>query len=406
MTVLSLTLAARNLTRHRVRTLISLSAIAFGVAALLVAGGFIEWIFWAMRESTVETGLGHVHVSRPGFRDAGLADPRAYLLPSDPKYLAVVRSTPGIRALDQRLSVSGLVAHGSTTVGFTGQAVDPEPNRQISRGLTLNGEGLSATNPRGVLLGRGLAAALGVRRGDIVSFLVRLPSGGINGTEGTVVGIFDTHVKSFDDTAVRLPLTMGRELLRTQSADTWVLRLDTIEAAPAAVEYLRSALPHDQFDVASWFDISDFYRKAVVLLSNQIDVVGILVAFIIVLGISNTLMMNVMERTGEIGTMMALGTPRASIIRLFMLEGVLLGVVGAVLGLLAGFALAQVLSAIGIPMPPPPGRDEAYSAEIILTVRLALVAFSGAIIATALASVYPAWRASCRPVVDALRHNR
>ena len=147
-------------------------------------------------------------------------------------------------------------------------------------------------------------------------------------------------------------------------------------------------------------------RKAVVLLSNQIDVVGVLIAFIIVLGISNTLMMNVMERTGEIGTMMALGTPRASIVRLFMLEGVLLGVIGAVLGLLAGFALAQMLSTIGIPMPPPPGRDEAYSAEIILTVRLAVLAFAGAVIATALASVYPAWRASRLPVVDALRHNR
>jgi putative ABC transport system permease protein len=406
MPVLSLTLAARNLTRHRARTLISLSAIAFGVAALLIAGGFIEWIFWAMRESTVETGLGHVHVSRPGFRDAGLADPSAYLLPSDPKYLAAARSAPGVQALDQRLSVSGLVAHGSTTVAFTGQAVDPEPNRRISQGLTLKGDPLSATNPRGVLLGRGLATALGVQLGDVVSFLVRLPRGAINGTEGTVVGIFDTHVKAFDDTAVRLPLAMGRELLRTQSANTWVLRLDAIDATPAAVAYLRGALPRDQFEVASWLDISDFYRKAVVLLSNQIDVVGVLIAFIIVLGISNTLMMNVMERTGEIGTMMALGTPRASIVRLFMLEGVLLGVIGAVLGLLAGFALAQMLSTIGIPMPPPPGRDEAYSAEIILTVRLAVLAFAGAVIATALASVYPAWRASRLPVVDALRHNR
>src|SRR4029079_6986685 len=90
-------LAARNLARHRTRTLISVSAIAFGVVALLIAGGFVEWIFWAMRESTVETGLGHVHVSRPGFRDAGLADPSAYLLPSDPKYLAAARSAPGVQ---------------------------------------------------------------------------------------------------------------------------------------------------------------------------------------------------------------------------------------------------------------------------------------------------------------------
>jgi len=114
-----------------------------------------------------------VHVSRPGFRDAGLADPSAYLLPSDPKYLAAARSAPGVQTLDQRLSVSGLVAHGSTTVAFTGQAVDPEPNRRISQGLTLKGDPLSATNPRGVLLGRGLATALGVRPGTVKSRLSR-----------------------------------------------------------------------------------------------------------------------------------------------------------------------------------------------------------------------------------------
>src|SRR4249920_410549 len=70
-----LNLAARNLARHRTRTLISLSSIAFGAIALLLAGGFIEWIFSAMRESAIQTGLGHIQITRPGFRDAGLADP-------------------------------------------------------------------------------------------------------------------------------------------------------------------------------------------------------------------------------------------------------------------------------------------------------------------------------------------
>src|SRR5438067_13837998 len=75
------TLAARNLRRNVTRTAIALSAIGFGVCALLQAGGFPEWIFMAMRQARIETGLGHLHVSRPGFRDAGAADLRAFLLP-------------------------------------------------------------------------------------------------------------------------------------------------------------------------------------------------------------------------------------------------------------------------------------------------------------------------------------
>src|ERR1700719_5242584 len=92
-------LAARNLTRHRTRTIISLSAIAFGVIALLLAGGFIEWIFWAIREAAIQTGLGHVQISRPGFRDAGFADPNGFLLRDGSAELAVVRGAPHVEAV-------------------------------------------------------------------------------------------------------------------------------------------------------------------------------------------------------------------------------------------------------------------------------------------------------------------
>ena len=78
-----LKLAARDLTRNHTRTLISLSAIAFGVMALLLAGGFIEWIFWAIGDAAIyNTGLGHAQISRPGFRATGFADPKAFCCPT------------------------------------------------------------------------------------------------------------------------------------------------------------------------------------------------------------------------------------------------------------------------------------------------------------------------------------
>src|SRR6266487_2385112 len=110
-----LKLALRNISRHRARTLISLSAIAFGVVALLLAGGFIEWIYWAIREAAIQTGLGHIQISRPGFRTAGFADPSAYLLPSDAVELKTVRSAPGAEVLDRRLVLNGLASSGEIT---------------------------------------------------------------------------------------------------------------------------------------------------------------------------------------------------------------------------------------------------------------------------------------------------
>jgi putative ABC transport system permease protein len=406
MSASELRLAARNLARHRARTLISLSAIAFGVVALLLAGGFIEWIFWAIREATIQKGLGHVQISRPHFRDAGFSDPGAYLLPPSAADVEIVRAAPGVEVVDQRLLLSGLASSGETTVAFTGEAVDPDSEKKISKALPIEGNALADSDPRGVLLGRGLASALGVKLGDRVTFVVSRPGAGINGVEGRVQGLFSTGVKAYDDNAARMPVSLARELLRVQGAHLWVVGLSATEHTDEITAYLRARLPPDRFEVASWFDLSDFYRKSVVLLSRQIDVVALLIGVIIVLGISNTLTMNVLERTGEIGTLMTMGTPRRGILRLFVLEGLLLGVIGGVGGLAIGWVLAQTLSYVGIPMPPPPGRTEAYSAQIMLTPRFALLVFLMAVLSTTLASLYPAWKASRLPIVDALRHNR
>src|SRR6266542_3908380 len=121
--------AARDLTRNRTRTIISQSAIAFGVVALLLSGGFVEWIFGAMREAAIQTGLGHIQITRPGFREAGFADPKAYAMSAGRTELDVVRNAPGVTAVGERFILSGLVSSGDTTVAFAGQAVDPDAER-------------------------------------------------------------------------------------------------------------------------------------------------------------------------------------------------------------------------------------------------------------------------------------
>jgi putative ABC transport system permease protein len=401
-----LTLAMRDLTRNPRRTLISLSAIAFGVIALLLAGGFIEWIFWAMREATIKTGLGHVQISRTGFRDAGFADPSSYLLRDGSPELAFVRGAPHVEAVGERLLLSGLVSSGETTLAFTGDAVDPVAESTLSNLLPVDGENLDTTDRNGVLLGRGLAKALGVKRGDTLSFIVNLPGGGINAVEGRLRGIFATQVKAYDDSAVRMPIALARSLLRVKGSHLWVIGLSSSERSDETVAYLRERLPVDGFEIKSWFDLSDFYQKSVTLLSRQLELVSLLIGVIIVLGISNTLTMSVLERTGEIGTIMAMGTPPRSVLHLFIFQGFLLGVIGGIIGLTMGFALAQIISYFGIPMPPPPGRDIGYSAEILLTPRLAFWGAVVAVVPATLASLYPAWKASRLPIVDALRHNR
>jgi putative ABC transport system permease protein len=400
-------LAVRNALRHRTRSLVAISAIAFGVIAILSAGGFVEWIFWAIREAAIQAGLGHVHVVERGYRQSGLADPFSYLLPQQSPELTLLERAPEVKAVAPRLNFGGLVSHGDATLSFIGEGVDVDKEALISRVLYLPvGVGLSDSDLHGVIVGVGLAANLGVKPGDPIVLLTTSASGSINAVDAHVRGLFRSELKAYDDSAIRVPIGLARQLLKVRGSHVWIVGLDDTDHTRQWIDETRARLKGTKLELIPWFDLADFYNKSVTLLSRQLSVVRIIIGLIIVLGISNLLIMSVLERTGEIGTAMALGTSRSRIRLQFLLEGSFLGVAGAVAGVLIGIMLALLVSRIGIPMPPPPGRQVGYSAGIMLTWRLVLGTLALAILTTMLASLYPAWKASRLAIVDALRHNR
>lgn len=402
-----LSLAWRNLFRHRARTFIALSALIFGSVALLLTGGFVEWVFWAIRESNIQTGLGHIHVVRPGYYENGIAEPFSYTLPAAGPDLALVASLPGVRAVAPRLNFGGLLSHGDSTVAFLGEGVDPAAEETVSKILPVSdGQALSAEDGSGALLGVGLAASLGVKPGDQIVLLTSTASGGVNAVDAHVRGIFASGLKARDDLGLRIPLPLARTLLKVSGSHVWVLTLADSEDTDTALRKLKAVVKDRNLQVVPWYELADFYNKSVKLLSGQFAVVQIIVGVIILLSISNLQVMNVLERTGEIGTVLALGTRRRQVLSQFAFEGVLLGCAGAAAGALLGVLIAIGVSAVGIPMPPPPGRTTAYSAEIMLNWQLVSTVFALAVGATALASLYPAWRGSRLQIVDALRYNR
>jgi putative ABC transport system permease protein len=407
--VRDLALAFRNLFRHRVRSVIALSAIVFGVAALLISGGFIEWIFVNLREATIQSRLGHIQVTRPGYFTEGAADPFAFLLEAKAGEAARLAASPHVRVVTPRLTFGGLLSAGDVTVSFLGEGVDPEEERAVSGMLAITeGENLSSQDPHGVILGEGLAANMGVSPGQPVVLLAATSSGGMNAVEGHVRGLFSTYTKAFDDAAVRLPIAMAKELLRVTGEHTWVILLDDTLRTESVLRSFRARFPEHSTNLQfrPWSEMADFYTKTVRLFSRQMGVVNLIIALIIVLSISNTLTKSVLERTGEIGTLMATGTSSRKVLKLFLLEGLLLGLVGGLLGLAIGYVLAQIISMVGIPMPPPPGSSRGYRAEILVTAPRAAWAFAISLGTALLASLHPAWKASRLQIVDALRQNR
>lgn len=400
-------IAVRNLRRNTKRSLVAVMTVAGGVTAYVLAGGFIAWIFQDMREATIHSQLGHIQIVRPGYFEKGIADPYAFLLPGKSEQQTLLEATSGIRSLTPRLAFSGLLSLGDVTVPFTGEGIDPEGERPISTRINImTGRDLSHAKEMAVILGEGLAKNLGAKAGDSVVILSTAANGSPNAVEVEVAGTFATITKEFDDNALRMPIAVARKLMRVDGATSWVALLDKTELTAETVLKIRPSLPLKDFQIIHWSDLADFYNKTVTLFSKQVDVVKLIIGLIIILTISNTQTMSVLERTTEIGTSLAIGLRSSEIMRLFLLEGALIGIVGGATGVSLGYLLSVGISAIGIPMPPPPGMTHGFTGQILVSGTLALDAMVLALVTTLLASAMPAWRASRMNIVDALRCNQ
>jgi putative ABC transport system permease protein len=399
-------LAARNVLRQRARTAMTLAAIAFGVIGLILSGGFVQDIFVQLGEAVIHSQSGHLQVAKAGFAAQGARRPDQYLIAQPDALKAQLAAERGVIDVMGRISFSGLLNNGRSDLSIVGEGIEPEREARNGTYLFISaGRQLENGDRFGALLGRGVAQALNLAPGDRATLVVSTRDGATNTLDLEVVGVFQTFSKDYDARAVKIALPAAQELLDTRGVNTLVVALartrDTLRTAAA----LRSQVSSQGFEVSTWVELNDFYDKTVKLYDRQFGALRLIILAMVLLSVTNTVNMTIFERVGEFGTMRALGNRGAKVFALVLAESAVLGVAGAALGTVLGVVLALLISAIGIPMPPPPNADIGYTAQIQLVPPVIASAFGIGVIATVLAAILPALRVARTDVVEALRQN-
>jgi putative ABC transport system permease protein len=399
-------LAARNISRHKTRTALTLGAIVLGVVGLILTGGFVEDIFTQLREATIHSQLGHLQIYEAGYYTSGRRSPYQYMIQDPQKKIMELRELPHVVDLMPRVNFSGLLSNGRTSFPIIGEGVDPAKEARLSNYIVIKeGRQLAPKDAYGIMLGSGVATALNLRPGENISLLLNTPDGALNTLDFQVIGIFQTFSKEYDDRAVRIPLSTAAELLSTTAVHSLVFALDSWTATDEVATLLRRQLSTEQFEIKTWYELSDFYKKTVELYRRHFAVLRLIILGMVLLSVANSINMNIYERTGELGTLRAIGNRAGRIFKLVVAESLVLGLTGSVLGTVVGSVAALAISAIGIPMPPMPNTDIAYSAHIQLVPAELVFAFLIGLFASILAALWPAWRISRLPIVDALARN-
>jgi len=402
-----LRLALRNVFRHRLRTALTLAAIVAGVAGLILSGGFVEDSLLQLREATIHSQIGHLQIYRAGYYEHGQQSPFKFLIDKPADVLREVAKLPEVDDAMARLAFSGVLNNGKTDLPIVGVGLEADKENRLGSFIAITaGRALRAGDASQILLGEGVARSSGLRPGDSATLLVNTAGGALNTLDFEVAGIFRSFSKDYDARTVRIPLAAARELLDVDAANAIVVALKDTDATAAAAASLRRTLDPRVYEVKTWDELADFYGKTAALYRRQFAVLQAIILVAVLLSVANSINMSTFDRIGEFGTLRALGNRSGTILRLVLSENLLLGLAGALAGAAIGVLLARVISAIGIPMPPPPNSSAGYVAVIRVVPWVVAASALVGFVATVAASVWPAMRIARLPVVDALRQNQ
>ena len=401
-----LRLALRNVFRQALRTGMTLAAIAFGVTGLIVSGGFIQDIFVQLGEAIIHSQTGHIQVFRKDFVELGTRQPESFLIDQPDAVAKKIAALPEVKDVSARLNFSGMLNNGRRDLGIIGEGIEPDKEARLGSFLKITaGRQLTDADTFGMVVGQGVAQSLGLKPGDTVTLVLSTAEGALNTLDFELLGVFQSFSLDFDARAVRIPLAAAQELMLTSGANLLVATLQRTEDTDKALDAVQKMLAgaDSGLEARDWRKLSDFYEKTIDLYDRQFGVLQLIILFMVLLSVANSVNMGAFERMSEFGTLLALGNRKGDVFRLIVLENVILGLIGALIGVLAGLVIAAAVSAVGIPMPPPPNANVGYTAYIRIIPAEVLAAAVIGLLATTLAALLPARRASAASIVDALR---
>lgn len=336
-------LAKRRQTFISIITFISVAGVTVGVMALIVVLAVMNGFEKELKERILGA-TAHVHVTS---LEGSVAAPE--------EVAARIRAMPGVLGASPYILTQMMISSGNGTAGGVLRGVDVEHVGSVTRlPLDIRVGSISALSRRagaglpGVVLGRELAANLGVTVGDVVEILVPggavTPLGAFPRVERFLVGgLLESGMYEFDSTFAYVSLPEAARLLGMQGRASGVeVKVERIYDAGAIAASIRSALGPPYW-AKDWMQSNRNLFSALRLEKAVMFVILALIVMVAAFNIISTLIMVVMEKTRDIAVLMTMGATRKAIRKIFALEGLIIGVVGTGLGALLGGILCQLL---------------------------------------------------------------
>jgi putative ABC transport system permease protein len=341
-----LTLAWRNIWRNKKRSLIIISAVAVGLCCGLFASAAMFGMWDSMINTTIDRDIGHFQIHSKSFEDEKLVTDT---IPGFENIMSRLKATKYVTGVTSRILIEGMASSATTSNGVRILGINPETEKKVTSIYKhiIKGNYFGETWKNQIVIGEKLADNLGLREKSKIVL-------GFQGMDGSIIygafrvtGIFRTESSTFDKSNV---FVKEDDLLKLIDSDKIsneiVVRLSSVQQVDSV--YIPIKNKYSNLSVKYWGEVApelNFYYQSVVLQSNIF--VGIIL-FALLFGITNTMLMSVMERVREFGVLMAVGMKRSRVFFMIIMETISLSFIGGVVGLILALILIEYFGSVGI----------------------------------------------------------
>jgi ABC-type lipoprotein release transport system permease subunit len=406
-----LKLALRNLARNKRRSLITITAIAAGMGMM----NFTICMQHGTYEDLIGRGVGsmsgHVVVQAEGYQEA--REPETMVPDSSSVMTTLEEAFPEARVL-RRSFLGGLITStsGSSAIGVNALEPDKTPEDHVIRSALIEGAWLASD--RDILIGARLASTLDADLGDKLVFMTQVEDE-MTSRLFRVKGIFQTGSSSQDGFLALMTLPASQELMEQPDGASQVSLILPDASGWAQAKQIASARLEGHgspLEVLSWQESMPDLMSFIEMDRSSGEAILFILVLIVAMGMFNTLLMAMLERTKEFGVLLSLGLRPAQLRKLILLEGALLGALGVGGGWVLGVALTWPMYKYGVDFSEMMGQSMEMAGVVGSTIihseynwpRMAMFSVAGFVV-TLISALWPAWRVGKLQPVQALRHH-
>ncbi len=387
-------IAWKNIWRSARRSAIMITAIAVGLWGGLFAVGIFTGMYDTMVNSAIDRQYGHIQIHARDFRRDRLL---VQMIPHPDSTLRIVRSIPGVFAASGRTIIDGMGSSTTSNQGVTIVGVDPDAERAVSSVARriVEGSYFGEGERLPILIGQRLAEKLSLKlHGKIVLAFQNLDGTIVYGAF-RIVGIFNTEANTFDGVSVLVRRHDLEGLSGMSMTHEIAVRLTTNDSLASVQGRLDRAFP--SLAVENWMTLAPELKLTVESADISMSIFLGVILLALLFGITNTMLMSVLDRTRELGVLMAVGMKRRRIFLMVVLETLFLSITGSVVGVVLGAGSVALSAQRGISLAWFADGLSQYgiSSMLVPVVHATLYPTLAAMVISAacIASVYPALKA-------------